>query len=297
MKFELPPDKQATTNAALLRDLSRAATRLSPSPLTKTEYDRVGLFSSAGIRKRFGSWNRALSLAKVTLTKRMNIPTPELLADLRQVAERLRAKTVSREDYDREGRFSAAALRARFNGSWCAALEAAGLGLAPNSVLVGDDEAYFEIIERAWQRLGRPPRRDEIRRPECAINGRSIAKRFGSWRRALEQFVAAANSGATSAGLSKPRKERDAGGEKRSCAPKRSTPREPSWRLRFLVLSRDGFRCCACGASPALTPGVKLEVDHKLAWANGGQTTMDNLVTLCQQCNGGKSALRTASPK
>ena len=60
--------------------------------------------------------------------------------------------------------------------------------------------------------------------------------------------------------------------------------------LRYLILRRDGFRCCLCGASQADDPGIRLEVDHKLPVANWGQTIESNLWTLCRGCNGGKSA-------
>lgn len=58
-------------------------------------------------------------------------------------------------------------------------------------------------------------------------------------------------------------------------------------RLRFEVLRRDGYRCQLCGLEQK--DGVVLHVDHKLAVSNGGATTYDNLWTLCQSCNLGKS--------
>lgn len=69
------------------------------------------------------------------------------------------------------------------------------------------------------------------------------------------------------------------------------TSRNVSWRLRFLVMRRDSFKCQLCGLSPAMKHGTVLVVDHVVPWASGGETTMDNLQTLCEQCNGGKSNL------
>ena len=57
--------------------------------------------------------------------------------------------------------------------------------------------------------------------------------------------------------------------------------------LRYDILKRDGFRCQICGRSAA--DGVKLHVDHKIPISKGGLTTWDNLRTLCQDCNLGKS--------
>jgi hypothetical protein len=61
-----------------------------------------------------------------------------------------------------------------------------------------------------------------------------------------------------------------------------------SKKLRFLVLQRDGFQCCLCGKTAKET---KLEVDHKIPVAKGGTDSLNNLWTLCIDCNRGKSDL------
>lgn len=67
--------------------------------------------------------------------------------------------------------------------------------------------------------------------------------------------------------------------------------RDPSKRLRFQVLVRDGFTCRYCGASPQKDTTVTLHIDHIIPWSKGGKTTLDNLQTLCADCNLGKSNL------
>ena len=57
--------------------------------------------------------------------------------------------------------------------------------------------------------------------------------------------------------------------------------------LRYDILERDNFRCQICGATQK--EGAKLVVDHIIPVAKGGMTTKDNLQTLCQICNSGKS--------
>lgn len=69
---------------------------------------------------------------------------------------------------------------------------------------------------------------------------------------------------------------------------KHKTSREPSMKLRFEVLKRDNFKCCACGSSPAKDPAVELHIDHIIPWSKGGETTRNNLQTLCSICNIGK---------
>jgi len=64
-------------------------------------------------------------------------------------------------------------------------------------------------------------------------------------------------------------------------------PRTPTpKKLRMQVLTRDGYRCCACGRSSA---DVELHVDHIVPVSKGGQDTLSNLQTLCKDCNLGKS--------
>ena len=56
--------------------------------------------------------------------------------------------------------------------------------------------------------------------------------------------------------------------------------------VRYNVMRRDGFRCTICGRDAS--DGVKLHVDHIIPVSKGGKSTMDNLRTLCEECNRGK---------
>lgn len=56
--------------------------------------------------------------------------------------------------------------------------------------------------------------------------------------------------------------------------------------MRYDVLRRDGFKCVRCGRGRE--DGVKLHVDHIVPVSRGGKSTMDNLQTLCEDCNCGK---------
>lgn len=69
----------------------------------------------------------------------------------------------------------------------------------------------------------------------------------------------------------------------------RNGSRRISLSLRYEVLKRDGFRCINCGRSPATEVGVELHVDHIHPWSKGGKTVIENLQTLCSDCNLGKS--------
>lgn len=61
-----------------------------------------------------------------------------------------------------------------------------------------------------------------------------------------------------------------------------------SLSMRARVFKRDKSTCQMCGANPQNTPGVKLVVDHIIPVDMGGETSLDNLQTLCRDCNAGK---------
>ena len=58
--------------------------------------------------------------------------------------------------------------------------------------------------------------------------------------------------------------------------------------VRFVVLKRDNFRCVKCGRSPSSNHAIELEVDHIKPVAKGGTNNIENLQTLCKDCNQGK---------
>ncbi len=57
--------------------------------------------------------------------------------------------------------------------------------------------------------------------------------------------------------------------------------------MRYKVLRKDNFQCIACGRTT--DDGIKLHIDHKIPYSLGGLTELNNLQTLCDQCNIGKS--------
>jgi hypothetical protein len=206
----------------------------------------------------------------------------ELLADLKSVASKLGAATVSQPCYRQHGRYDDTTVARRF-GSWNKALLAAELTLS-NEVNISD-ERLFENILALWQHFGRQPRRRELAGTPSLISQSPYGRRFGSWTAALEAFTTYANASST---------ESQPGHE--TIVARHSTSRDPSIRLRWRVLQRDRFTCCGCGGSPALRAGVELHVDHKIPWSEGGETVLENLQTLCSTCNLGKSCLLSLPP-
>lgn len=284
MKYELDPDNRNCEDEVLLDDLRKVAVRLSKPSLTKDDYDEHGRFCSATMRKRFGSWNKALELSWLSVGKRNNIPRHELLDDLKRVAKVLGTETVSTESYASLGRFSDVTI-ARAFGSWVKALAAAGLSASPAWRPKATEEELLSNMAFVWEKVGRQPKQKDFRPPDSRFSADAYVRRYGSWRKALEAFVAVAND----IGVESETKTEAAAPAAESISRiKQRTPRDPGWRLRFLVIRRDRFSCRSCGRTPALDPGVMLHVDHVIPWSKGGETTMENLQTLCEECNIGK---------
>ncbi len=256
--------------------------------LTMGDYNLHGRFSAATMKSRFGSWNQALHRCGLSIGKRNNIPQEELLNDLKHVAEELGTKRLSGTAYLRDGRFSSTTITRAF-GSWAKALEAAGLEPSEQCHPRISDEELLRNLATVWETIGRKPKQGDFRHPPSCFSADSYKRRFGSLRKGLEHFVATANQLDThDVAIFLPEIASPTAPAPRV---KQRTQRDPSWRLRFLVMRRDHFTCCACGRSPATELGLVLHVDHVTPWSKGGETTLDNLQTLCETCNLGKSDL------
>lgn len=55
--------------------------------------------------------------------------------------------------------------------------------------------------------------------------------------------------------------------------------------LRNEIKERDKYKCCFCNNGIDNEPNLLLEIDHIIPLSKGGETTYDNLQTLCWRCN------------
>ena len=214
-----------------------------------------------------------------------NVPDEDLIQDVKEVAKKTGRDTVTMREYDTLGKYHSSTLQNRFR-SWFKVLEKADLQESRSKFNIPDDE-LFDNIKDVWISLGRQPKRREIKMPFSSYSSTTYERRFGSWRKALEAFIAYINADIEEDGeetneTSRPADEVD---QKKVT---RRTKREISERLRFSVLLRDGFRCQSCGRSPIKSPGIELQVDHIIPWSQGGETVADNLQAKCKECNQGK---------
>ncbi len=201
----------------------------------------------------------------------------QLLDDLARVGRLLNSTRLSTAQYDDHGRYSYLTLCRRF-GSWTSALAQVGLHPShwhgiPADLLLSDIRRVAAMLQNNRLRIAQYL--------QHGIYSRKIIDRhFERWHFAV-----------VAAGLAPVYRQRQ--------MPPRlhRTPRTINTRLRFEIFQRDNFKCTACGRSPATDPGVKLQADHKIPWSAGGETTRENLQTLCEMCNAGKSNVYATDAK
>lgn len=293
------------SDGAILEELRRVAALNPKGPLTQTVYrklrPKVSLYT---VRRRFGEWKEALDRAglghrycghplsekmRSQPAKKMN--DDDLIAEMRRVQSLTRSDALTVAEFNHHSRSHADTLRRRF-GTWKNALERAGIAQAALGRRYTDQECYENIVT-LWTHYGRQPQYHELNESPSTVGPKAFVTRWGSWRKALKAFVDWANAD-----------EQDAPGESPETAsglgpePALDGPAKPCLlpegrheiplRLKWNVHLRDRFRCVACGLSPANDLTVELHVDHIYPWADGGKTVLENLQTLCKDCNLGK---------
>lgn len=216
--------------------------------------------------------------------RKHNIGKDELLNDLKRVASQLGNASVTKEQYRMHGSFAPVTV-VKALGSWNGALAAAALEVAHRKGI--PDEEFHSNIAAVWTTLGRQPVSKDMsdRATGSAFPIGTYKRRFGTWNTALIAFAEFLNRVDSLNNPSVAITQRSAAHGLRM----RRTPRDINWRLRAKILIRDACVCQMCGDSPAKSSECVLHVDHIIAWSNGGETVEENLQTLCEPCNIGKS--------
>jgi hypothetical protein len=299
----------------LLGEFQRVSEELGRRPT----YDEFRSGSRIGIKAyetKFGSWPGAVSALSaqnrsIAPWGRRTHCTPELLlAELRSTAAKTSNKSFSYEDYrSLGGCYSIGTFQNHF-GSWREAVSQMGLADGRSQPRPGlrtfTNEDFFGEMQRVWETLGRQPKAREMRQYGSRMSPQAFQVRFGSWMRAVHAFCedrgstddpskgsplveANEEESALPLPLSVDREQRREHVAAGVLVIQKATPRTPAPRLRFRVLQRDRFTCRACGRSPATEIGVVLHVDHIVPYSGLGETVFENLQTLCERCNLGKS--------
>jgi len=203
-----------------------------------------------------------------------------ILTELRRIAKKVKKDTVTKADIEGYGRISYPLVYSRF-GSLRHALETAGLRTnrfmkATNSELL---KILIELWELVLEKEGRTPERKDLKKYNFPVSGDTYFRRFGTWKKALMKAYESVEADSlddtdTSSALKEIKNNKS-----------QKKRKHISLRKRFFVMKRDSFACVKCGTSGH---GVRLEVDHKVSVAQRGTDALDNLQTLCFDCNRGK---------
>lgn len=286
MHFELRTLEEYS-DESLLSELRRVATEFGGQRLTRERFDSVARVHSSTLHNRFGSWAAALDRAGISdsiAPRRRTVSRLEVLSAIRAWSDDKGGTSPTAAEIAGQLRIGQAALLRKF-GKWEGLLSEVGLRPVPLGRRYTDDDC-FENLLSLWTHYGRQPHFAELNQPPSSVGSKAYVRRWGGWRAALSAFVRAAN--ADEAAMNAVRTGPSTGVP----APLPSTiePRSMSLSLRYKVLSRDRFRCVACGRSPAKDSDVELHVDHIVPWSRGGRNIESNLRTLCSNCNLGKGA-------
>lgn len=304
MKFELTDLRKQISDIEIIDDLRTVANNLEKNSLKIRDYckENGAKYNYQTAKKRFGNWENALQKASLETEKSIHgieygdssLKSELLIDDMLRVSQEIQSPELTIAEYDKYGKYGSATIQKRFGG-WNNAKKKANLEIGRNyntSV-----EEYMQNILELWTYYGRQPKYSEVVKPLSKYNISSYENKFGSWRAALEKFIEYANSpdaeeksnDDNTAKIIEFNKINDEKTKLFKEEKFKRTPRGINLRLRFTILKRDNFSCKRCGRSPAKDPSIILHVDHIIPWSKGGETVIENLETLCEQCNLGKS--------
>ena len=299
MQYQVVLRQRNIPDQELLDDLKRVAALLGNAQwVTYAQYEKYGIVAPNTIKYRFGSWENALvkagfSVANIRHKQHWHCPSKQaLIEDIQAVAKQLNTTTITSTQYEQYGKYGRSCAHNYF-GAWANVIKAADLSATGFHTAGITDAELFEDIANVWLKLGRQPSYNHFRRIGLSKYGATTyARRFGSWNNALLRFVEAMQNAEQDSDLThvQPQPMPTDATDSTHAVP-HNTPREVNYRLRYKVMMRDHCRCCICGKSPATHLGTVLEIDHIYPYSKGGETILENLQTLCKQCNLGKSDL------
>ncbi len=283
------------SHQAIIEEIRRVAELAGSGGLTLARFKKDSRVSPNTLRRRFGSWPGALKAAGV---EHVYVPRPgarksrtaaralsrdDVVQELRRVAALVAPETLTVESFNSHSFIGADAVRARF-GRWRDAVRAAGHDVGAHGRRYTDEECFQNLLA-VWTHYGRAPQHREMGQLPSTVGPKPYVKRWGSWRKALAAFAARVEGGEGDAAATP--SPPPAPGTRAKVRPE--DRHEIALSLRYRVLKRDNFRCVLCGRSPATEHGCELQVDHIIPFSKGGKTVEENLRTLCDKCNQGRS--------
>jgi hypothetical protein len=124
MRYELDPLHRNVPDQEFLDDLKRVAGELGANTVTTSQYNERGRFFDSSLRRRFGSWPRALERAGlVSMARNVKYADEQLFSNLVDVWSHLGHQPRHDDLTSQTSRISVDSYKRRFGG-WRKALEA-----------------------------------------------------------------------------------------------------------------------------------------------------------------------------
>jgi len=281
----------------IVEDIIRVDKIVNKKILTKKEYCKYSKISGNTVNNYFISWHEALTAAGLQNKSNHRVPTlklkkqggkflsnDDILKELKNTAKKIGKETITMKELDENSSLiSGSTVSGRFG--WKKGLELAGLKITPLGKRYSDEECFNNLLN-IWSYYRRQPTTEEMKKSPSLAGPKAYTKRWGSWTKALESFVEEVNK---TSGETKEIKPTIFIEKNQKTTVKIEDKRDIPIGLRYKVLSRDNFKCVICGDHPASDPKCKLHIDHIEPFSKGGKTKIENLRTLCNRCNIGKS--------
>lgn len=230
------------------------------------------------------------------------IPREKIIEELEKVAKASNYMDFKQTDFDKRASISSYTVYREF-GSWEKALYVLAEYLRGKGInLITSrrrrtkytDRELFDEIERVWVKLGHRPSENEWSRIDYKISYDTYCRHFGGWQKACLKFIEYKSGKVLIEDSShevknNPETRRRHNNKNISIGSNTSFSRTIPLSVRVKVLARDNFKCVFCGKSPAINAGTVLHIDHIVPFSKAGSNMADNLQTLCEECNLGKS--------
>lgn len=177
------------SNKQLTDDIVRVAKLVGHQPEI-ADYKKYGQFSNSVVRRRFGSWGKAIQSAGLKFRERkqndFKYTKNQLTNDLRRIRAALN-KIPSREDYKKHGICSPDTLRSYFDNKTFRKIlnEVFSLSLpkfSENFTIYKSDEQLIIELQNLAKRLRHTPATTEAKK---YLSVQKYIKRFGSWKAAI----------------------------------------------------------------------------------------------------------------
>ena len=206
--------------------------------------------------------------------KKVRISNSELLSSLAKYAEKVNFKYFPTTEYNKwnEKVAGSGTFCTRF-GSWNKALKIIGIE-GGRERRYSSDELILNL-ENIWKEIGYPPGKRQLAKYGKKISESPYKKNWGSVFIACELLAKYHNGKISREDLLNPNSEKN-------------VRKTITLSIRWKILKKDNYTCVKCGQSPARNNDIELEIDHILPVAKGGTNDIENLQTLCSNCNQGK---------